>query len=143
MDRVKRVIETAGAVALIVALAGCGGLGVNLKSGGSGANNATEVAITSTSGVTLNPYPVEVGHVTRFVAHPSSGNSLNYQVVEPVVWNTSMPAVTALLEPDCVTPYGGEQETTICVQALVKGASIVNATTTNGAVGSIGVTVTL
>jgi hypothetical protein len=143
MDRVKRVLMTAGAAALAAALVGCGGLGINLKSGGSGANTATEVAITATSGVTVNPYPVEVGHTTRFVAHPSSGNSLNYEVVEPVVWNTSMPLVTALLESDCVTPYAGEQETTICVQALVKGSSIVNATTVNGAVGSIGVTVTL
>jgi hypothetical protein len=139
---VTRILFAATAAAAIAA-AGCGGYGVNFRTGGSGADNPTEVAIASASGVTLNPYPVEIGHTTLFVAHPSSGNSLNYGVDQPVVWNSSMPLLVGLLEADCATPYGGEATETICVVGSAKGSSTINATTGNGAVGSIVVTVSI
>jgi uncharacterized protein YjdB len=138
----SRMLLAATATAAIAA-AGCGGYGINLRSGGSGADNPTEVAIEAASGVTINPYPVEIGHTTLFVAHPSSGNSLNYGVDQPVMWNSSQPALVGLLESDCQTPYGGEPAETICVSGFAKGSSTINATTGNGAVGSIVVTVTI
>lgn len=133
----------AGTAAASIALAACGGLGVNLKSGSS---NATQVAITAASGTTLNPYPVLAGHTVVFVAHPSSGNDINYGVVQPVKWDSSEPAVVVLLEPDCVFthPYQGEQTSSICVWAdtLGKTSANVDAIATSGALGTIGVSVT-
>lgn len=136
-----RHLPALGAAAgIAVLLAGCGGLGVDLRSGGSGSNTANQVAITAQSGVTINPYPVEIGHTTAFVAHPSSGNVINFSVIEPVVWNSNNTGVE-LLEPGCKAPYGGEPTTQICVFAASKVSANVNATTSNGAVGTIVVTV--
>jgi hypothetical protein len=139
----SRVLRTVGASALILGLAGCGGLGVDLRSGGSGANSPNQVAITAVSGVTLNPYLVEIGHTTFFVAHPSSGNVVNYSISQPVVWDSSNPLGVVLLEGDCKTPYGGEYLTTICVLGKAAGTSNVDATTSNRAVGTLGVKVVI
>ena len=137
------IVALAGVTAASIALAGCGGLGVNLKSGTS---NPNQVAITATSGPTLNPYPLLVGHTVLFVAHPSSGNSINYGVAVPVKWDSSNPLAVVLLEPDCVFthPYQGEQTTTICVWANTLGKTTANidAIAGNGALGTLGVSVT-
>ena len=137
------IVAFAGICAAAIALAGCGGLGVNLKSGTS---NPNQVAITAASGPTLNPYPLLVGHTVLFVAHPSSGNSINYGVAQPVKWDSSDPQAVVLLEPDCVFthPYAGEETSTICVWAdtLGKANANIDAIATNGALGTIGVAVT-
>jgi hypothetical protein len=102
-----------------------------------------QIAITAESGVTVNPYPIEIGHTTFFVAHPSAGNVVNYGIAQPVVWNSSAPNGVVLLETDCKTPYAGEQLTTICVFGAVAGTANVNGTATNGAVGTLGVKVVI
>jgi len=136
-------VALAGVVAASIALAACGGLGVNLKSGTS---NPTQVAITAASGVTINPYPLLVDHTVLFLAHPSSGNSINYGVAEPVKWDSSNPQAVVLLEPDCVFthPYQGEETSTICVWAdtLGKTTANIDAIASSGALGTIGVSVT-
>jgi len=137
------IVAVAGVAAASVALAACGGLGVNFK---SGTNNPTQIAITAASGVTVNPYPLLVGHTVLFVAHPSSGNSTNYNVTQPVKWDSSNPQAVVLLEPDCVFthPYAGEETATICVWANTLGKTTANidAIASNGALGTIGVSVT-
>ena len=137
------IVAVVGAAAASMALAACGGLGVNLKSGTS---NPTQVAITASSGVTVNPYPLLVGHTVLFVAHPSAGNSTNYNVNVPVKWDSSNPQAVVLLEPDCVFThlYQGEQTSTICVWADTFGKTSANidAIATNGALGTITVSVT-
>jgi hypothetical protein len=143
MHGFKRALRVASAAALAIALAGCGGLGIDLRSGGSGANTANQVAITAVSGVTTNPYPVEIGHTTFLVAHPSSGNVVNYGLAQPVVWNSSVPNGVVLLETDCKHPYGGEYTTTICVFGAIAGTANVNGTTNNGAVGTLAVKVVI
>jgi hypothetical protein len=141
-----RALRVAAIVALAVSLTACGGLGVNLRSGGSGANNPNQVAITATSGTTLNPYPLLDGHTVTLVAHPSSGNVINYGVAQPVRWDSSNPTAIVLLEPDCVPThaYGGEYSTTICVFAMTTGkvTANVDGTTSNGAVGTLGIAAT-
>jgi len=137
------IVGLAGVVAASIALSACGGLGVNLK---SGTTNPTQVAITAASGVTLNPYPLLVQHTVLFVAHPSAGNSINYGVAQPVRWDSSNPQAVVLLEPDCVFThlYKGEQTSTICVWADTFGKTTANidAIATNGALGTIGISVT-
>ncbi|HET9341703.1 MAG TPA: hypothetical protein VFO25_02150 [Candidatus Eremiobacteraceae bacterium] len=137
------IVAVVGVAATSMALAACGGLGVNLK---SGTTNPTQVAITASSGVTVNPYPLLVGHTVLFVAHPSAGNSTNYNVTVPVKWDSSNPQSVVLLEPDCVFthPYAGEQTATICVWANTLGKTTANidAIASNGALGTIGVSVT-
>ena len=143
MQGMRRAVGTAAAMALVIGLAGCGGLGVNFKNGGS-SNTANQVAITATSGITLNPYPLLIGHTVLLVAHPSAGNVVNYGVAEPVRWDSSNPAVGVLLEPDCRTAYGGEYLTTICVfgGGVGKATSNIDGTTSNGAVGTLTIAVT-
>ncbi len=138
-----RMLLAAGLAAVTMAAAGCGGYGINLRSGGSSAN-ASQVAITGTSGPTLNPYPLLVQHTVVFVSHPSAGNVVNYGVDVPVRWDSNNPTLVVLLEPSCQAPYGGEYTTSICVFAntLSKTTANVDATTTNGAKGTIGVAVT-
>lgn len=143
MHAFERASRIAAISALAALLSACGGLGVDLRSGGSGANNATQVAITAPSGITTNPYPVEFGHTTFLIAHPSSGNIVNYGLAQPVVWNTPVPSSVVLLESDCKTPYSGASETEICVFASSVGTSNVNAVTTNGAVGTLAIKVVL
>ena len=137
------IVAVAGVTAASIALAACGGLGVNLKSGNS---NPTQVAITAAAGVTVNPYPILVGHTVLFVAHPSSGNSTNYNVAQPVKWDSSNPQAVVLLEPECVFthPYAGEQTATICVWANTLGKTTANidAIASNGALGTLGISVT-
>lgn len=132
----------AAAIAVTIALAGCGGLGVDLRSGS--ANQPTQVAITATSGTTLNPYPLLIGHTVVLVAHPSAGNVVNYSVAQPVQWDSSNPTAVVLLEPDCSHAYAGEFSTTICIFAntLGKTTGNVDATTTNGAKGTLTISVT-
>lgn len=141
--RRSTIAALAGVSATSIALAACGGLGVNLKSGTS---NPNQVAITAASGVTVNPYPLLVGHTVLFVAHPSSGNGINYGVAQPVKWDSSNPQAVVLLEPDCVFthPYAGELTSTICVWAATLGKTTANidAIADNGALGTIGVSVT-
>lgn len=141
--RRSMIVALAGVTAASIVLSACGGLGVNLKSGTS---NPSQVAITAASGVTINPYPLLVGHTVLFVAHPSSGNSINYGVAQPVKWDSSNPQSVVLLEPDCVFthPYAGEQTATICVWAdtLGKTTANIDAIASNGALGTIGVSVT-
>lgn len=128
------------AAASLLALAGCGGLGVNLRGNSQTAN---QVAITAVSGTTLNPYPVLFGHTVVLVAHPSAGNIINYGIQEPVRWDSSNPGVAALLENNCITPYGGEYTTTICIFGKSPGKSNIDGTTSNGAIGTLGISVTL
>ena len=137
-----RLVLAAATAALMVAAAGCGGYGVNLR--GSSSANANQVAIAAPSGPTLNPYPLLVQHTVVFVAHPSAGNVVNYQVDEPVIWDSNNATQVVLLEPSCNAPYGGEYTTTICVFANTFGKAVgnVNATTTNGAKGTIVVSIT-
>ena len=137
----QRFVRTAIAAALALALAGCGGLGVNL---GGKSNTANQVAITATSGTTLNPYPLLIGHTVLFNAHPSAGNVINYGVSKTVRWDSSLPQTVVLLEPDCATAYGGEFTTTICVFAnsLGKATANIDATTSNGAIGTLTIAVT-
>jgi len=141
MPRLKRVAVLAAA-ALAAATAACGGLGVNLR--GAGADTPNQVSITGTSGTTLNPYPLLVQHTVVLVAHPSAGNVTNYGVGVSVRWDSSNPAAVELMEPDCVHAYGGEFTSTICVFAntFAKTNANIDATTTNGAVGTIGIAVT-
>jgi len=134
-------MRAACAIALTALLAGCGGLGVNLRSGNS--NQPMQVAITPATGVALNPYPVEIGHTTFLTAHPSAGNTINYSIAQPVVWDSSVPAGVVLLEGDCATPYGGEYTTTVCVLAASPVKANVDGTTTNGAVGTITINVVI
>jgi len=143
MRGMRRFVRIAAAAALIVGVAGCGGLGVNFKNGGS-SNTANQVAITGTSGITPNPYPLLIGHTVLLVAHPSAGNVVNYGVTEAVRWDSSNPAVGVLFEPDCTTPYTGGYFSTICVfgGGVAKATSNINATTTNGAVGTLTIAVT-
>ena len=138
----KRVAVLAAAGTLAAATAACGGLGVNLR--GSAADTPNQVAITGTSGTTLNPYPLLVQHTVVLVAHPSAGNVTNYSVAVNVRWDSSNPVPVELLEPDCAHPYGGEFTSTICVFANTLGKTNANidATTANGAVGTIGIAVT-
>jgi len=128
--------------AAAVAASACGGLGVNL----GGSNNPNQVAIEAVTGVTLNPYPLLVGHTVVFTAHPSAGNVVNYGVAQPVRWDSSNPIAVVLLEPDCVPthPYGGEFTSTICVGAdtLSKATANIDGTASNGAVGTLGIAVT-
>lgn len=141
--RLHLVPALAGALVAAVMLSACGGLGVDLKSGGQ---NPTQVAITAATGTTLNPYPVLVGHTVLFVAHPSAGNVVNYGIAQPVKWDSSEPQTVVLLEPDCVFthPYQGEMTSTICVWAdtLGKTSANVDAIASNGALGTIGISVT-
>lgn len=136
-------VALAGVIAAALALAACGGLGVDVK---SGTQNPTQVAITAESGTTLNPYPLLVGHTVVFVAHPSAGNVVNYGVAQPVKWDSSVPLSVVLLEPDCVFthPYGGELTSSVCVWAntLGKLSANVDAVASNGALGTIGISVT-
>ena len=142
MYRSARMPAVVMATALAIMTTGCGGYGVDLRSGGS--KTATQVAITATSGTTLNPYPLLVMHTVVFVAHPSAGNVVNYGIDEPARWDSSNPGLVVLLEPNCGTPYGGEPTTTICVFAntLAKTTANIDATTGDGAIGTIGVAVT-
>ena len=143
MSGTGRILLAMSAAALLVAATGCGGYGVNLRSGGSSAS-PNQVAITATSGTTLNPYPLLVQHTVLFVAHPSAGNVVNYGVDQPVRWDSNNPVLVEVLEPDCINKYGGEYTTTICVFAntFAKTSANIDATTTNGAIGTIGVAVT-
>jgi len=138
----RRVLRIAAATALIVGVSGCGGLGVNFRNGSS--NTASQVAITGTSGITPNPYPLLIGHTVLLVAHPSAGNVVNYGVSEPVRWDSSNPSVGTLFQPDCVTPYTGGYFTTICVfgGGSGKANSNIDGTTANGAIGTLTVAVT-
>lgn len=138
--RAARDVLTA---ACIFAAAGCGGLGVNLSGGNGSSNTPNQVAIEATSGVTLNPYPVEIGHTTFLTAHPSAGNVVNYGVAQAVRWDSSIPTSVRLLEGDCKTAYGNELTSTICVMAAAPGTANVDATTTNGAVGTLAVKVVI
>lgn len=140
MHGFARVLRTAAIAATAIALAACGGLGVNVR---GNSNNPNQVAITAISGVTINPYPVEIGHTTFLTAHPSAGNVINYGVAQAVRWDSSNPAAVTLLEGDCRTPYGGEFITTVCVLAAGAGSANVDATTSNGAVGTLGVKVVI
>ena len=137
------LVSTAALVAAAaVATSACGGLGVNL----GGANKPNQVAIEAVTGPTLNPYPLLVGHTVVLTAHPSAGNEINYGVAQPVRWDSSNPFAVVLLEPDCVPthPYGGEFTTTICVWAdtLSKTTANIDGTASNGAVGTLGISVT-
>jgi hypothetical protein len=136
----SRLFLRIAAVALVVGFAGCGGLGVNVGNH----NTANQVAITATSGTTLNPYPLLIGHTLLLTAHPSAGNVINYGVSQPVRWDSSNPTVGVLLEGDCRTTYGGEYTSTICVfgGGSGKANSNINATTSNGAIGTLTVAVT-
>ena len=142
--RRPRFVSVLGcALAAGLTLSACGGLGVNLK---SSAQNPTQVAITAASGTTLNPYPLLVGHTVLFVAHPSAGNVVNYGIAQPVKWDSSVPQAVVLLEPDCVFthPYAGELTSTVCVWAdtLGKTSANVDAIASDGALGTIGISVT-
>jgi hypothetical protein len=143
MHAMIRVLRTATVAALIVGVAGCGGLGVNLSSGGS-SNTANQVAITGTSGITPNPYPLLIGHTVVLVAHPSAGNVVNYGVTEAVRWDSSNPTVGVLFEPDCKTLYTGGYFSSICVfgGGVGKANSNIDGTTSNGAVGTLTIAVT-
>jgi hypothetical protein len=144
MHGTRRGPAIAAAAALIVALSGCGGLGVNLRSGAS--NTPTQVAITAATGPTLNPYPLLIGRTVLLTAHPSAGNVVNYGVAQPVRWDSSNPAVGVLLEPDCGPThlYAGEYTATICVfgGGLGKANSNVDGITANGAIGTLTIAVT-
>jgi hypothetical protein len=139
----RRAVRIAAVTALVIGVAGCGGLGVNFRNGGS-SNTANQVAITGTSGITTNPYPLLIGHTVLLVAHPSAGNVINYGVSEAVRWDSSNPAVGVLLESDCRTPYAGGYLTTICVfgGGVGKANSNIDGTTSNGAVGTLTIAVT-
>ena len=141
MRALGRVVSAAIVVVLTSLAGACGGYGVDLH---SGTNNPSQVAIAAPSGITTNPYPVEIGHTTSFDAYPSSGNYTNYGDAVPVVWNTNQPLLVTLLEPGCnpANAYGGEPTTSICVLAVAKGKATINATT-GSAVGSIVVSVTI
>src|SRR5215472_12981909 len=97
MSGTGRILLAAGVAALMLAATGCGGYGVNLRSGGSSAS-PNQVAITATSGTTLNPYPLLVQHAVLFVAHPSAGNVVNYGIDQPVRWDSNNPVLVELLE---------------------------------------------
>jgi hypothetical protein len=140
MRAARSVPVAACAFACVVSLAGCGGLGVNIS---NSSNTPNQVAIEATTGVTLNPYPVEIGHTTFLTAHPSAGNVVNYGIAQPVRWDSSSPLAVVLLEGDCRTPYGNEFISTICVRGALAGTANVNATTSNGAVGTLAVKVVI
>ena len=138
----SRIALVAATATLALAASGCGGYGVDLRSGNTA--NANQVAISPPSGPALNPYPLLVGHTVLFVAHPSAGNQINYRVDQPVKWDSNNPTQVVLLEPDCATPYAGEFTTTICVFANTTGKAVgnVDATTVNGAKGTVVVSIT-
>ena len=138
-----RALRIASGITLAIVLTGCGGLGFNLRSGGS-SNTPTGVAITATTGTTLNPYPLLIGHTVLLTAHPQAGNVLNYGVAQPVRWDSSVPSVGVLLEGNCSTPYGGEFTSTVCVfgGGNAKANSNIDGTTDNGAVGTLTIAVT-
>jgi hypothetical protein len=68
---------------------------------------------------------------------------VNYAIAQPVRWDSSSPLAVVLLEGDCLTPYGNEFISTICVRGALAGTANVDGTTSNGAVGTLAVKVVI
>jgi hypothetical protein len=151
MQGLRRTIVALGAAACILALVGCGGLGVNIGSGTSrGSQVVNLVGISVQSGP--NIYTVSRNGTILLIAtayyHFDSQNYVS--TTQGAVWGvinapppedivgppgcppglpyacTTSSAFTgaiALLAPDCVTPYQGQVLQNICVLGVNVGAA--------------------
>ena len=126
MRAMRRLATALGATAVIFALVGCGGLGVNIGSGTSrGSQVVNLVSVQPQSGVNIPN--VEVNHVLlmQAIAYYQFGSQNYVSATQGATWTTcTTTACTApwhgiiLLDAatNCTTPYApGTVNQTVCV----------------------------
>ncbi len=135
MQGFRRTIVALSTAGLLLAMAGCGGLGVNIGSGAKGSSFVGNVGIQTVSGI--NVLNVLLFH-TLLVQAVATGNGTSNLVssVQGAVWAVTPGTGGAgdpnivLLEPGCNAPYGGEPQQSVCIQAVDTGDGISGATNT-------------
>jgi hypothetical protein len=160
MQVMRRTVVALGAAAAILALVGCGGLGVNIGSGSSRSSaTVNSVGIAVQSGVNI-PQVVH-NHTLLMVAtayyqfggqnYVSSTQGATWTVVNsigvgcgPLPYCTTSGSFTGgieLFNGDCATPYNGATVLqNICVFGISAGTAALKATV-SGHTGTVTVTV--
>ncbi len=143
MQVMRRTVVALGAAAAILALVGCGGLGVNIGSGSSRSSAVVnKVGIAVQSGVNIPQ--VSRGHTLLMVAtaYYSYGGQQYVSSTQGATWTTvNGTGALVLLNGDCATPYNGTTVLqNICVFGASPGTATLNATV-SGVKGTVTVTV--
>jgi hypothetical protein len=119
MQGFRRTIVTLGTIAVMAAMTGCTGLGVNFGSGAKGGTNITNVGIQTITGINL--LQLNAGHclVVQAVA-TTSGTPNGVSSVQGAVWTkiNGTENIT-LLEADCSHLYAGESQQAIGITNTV------------------------
>jgi hypothetical protein len=159
----RSVVALCAASAILVALAGCGGLGVNIGSGtGRGSQIVNRVNINVQSGVNIPNVTVNHTILMQAVACFLNGGTCYVSSTQGAVWgvilenpapgacfgvtgysctnSSSFSGEIVLLNGDCVTPYIGTVTQTICVLGTEIGTAGLTATV-SGVTGQVTVTV--
>jgi hypothetical protein len=135
MQVLRRSVVALCAASAILALDGCGGLGVNIGSGtGRGSQIVNLVSIQVQSGVNIPNVTRNFTILMQGIAYYKNGSTLYVSSTQGAVWGiinhtgncppglgyscTTSAAFTGgilLLNGDCVTPYAGTVTQTVCV----------------------------
>lgn len=156
----RSVVALCAASAILVALVGCGGLGVNIGSGtGRGSQVVNRVNIQVQSGVNIPNVTVNRTILMQAIACYLNGSTCYVSSTQGAVWgvilesgacggvvgyscttSSSFSGEIVLLNGDCVTPYLGTVTQTICVLGTEIGSNGLTATV-SGVTGQVTVTV--
>jgi len=160
MQVLRRSVVALCAASAILALAGCGGLGVNIGSGsGRGSQIVNQVSIQVQSGVNIPNVVVNHTILMQAIAYYKNGSTLYVSSTQGGVWGiidktggcpgglayscTTSAAFTGkilLFNGDCITPYTSGVTQTVCVLGNATGTAGLTATV-SGVVGQVTVTV--
>ncbi|MBV8366187.1 MAG: hypothetical protein JO194_06780 [Candidatus Eremiobacteraeota bacterium] len=131
-------------MAAILALTGCGGLGVNIGSGTSrGSPVVNKVGITVQSGVNIYNVSRNAFLLLVSTAYYQYGSNLYVSATQGATWNvtestafgcagivgygcttsSAFSGAILLFNPDCATPYHGQTTQNICVFGVNLGAA--------------------
>jgi hypothetical protein len=166
MQVLRRSVVALCAASAIMALVGCGGLGVNIGSGtGNGGQNVNQVGIQVQSGPNIPNVTINRTILMQAVAYNKRGSQLYVSSTQGAVWGiintvglcpaglgyscTTSAAFTGailLFNGDCVTPYAGSVTQTVCVLGVAAARGAASGTagltaTVSGIVGQVTVTV--
>src|SRR5271165_1235715 len=143
MQVMRRTVVALGAAAAILALVGCGGLGVYIGSGTSRSSAVVnKVGIQVQSGINI---PTVVKNNTLLmiaIAYYSYGGQQYVSSTQGATWSTVHGSgAIGLFNGDCITPYvAGTVLQNICVFGATAGTATLNATVA-GNTGTVTVTV--
>ncbi|HME81963.1 MAG TPA: hypothetical protein VKF82_07785 [Candidatus Eremiobacteraceae bacterium] len=143
MQVMRRTVVALGAAAAILALVGCGGLGVNIGSGTSRSSAVVnKVGIQVQSGINIPQVTRNNFLLMIAIAYYSYGGQQYVSSTQGATWTTVHGSgAIGLFNGDCITPYvAGTVLQNICVFGALPGTATLNATVA-GNTGTVTVTV--